>query len=107
RFDVELDDAPRVVEQPLAVFGQLRGAAVAGKDRSPEALLQPLHLHGNGRLGLVDDVGCAGEAARLGDGNEGTELVHIDERGHGNLLGGSTNISPTMISDIINIRFTY
>ena len=35
RLDVELDDAARVVEQPLAVLGELGGAAVAGEDRRP------------------------------------------------------------------------
>ena len=33
RLDVELDDAARVIEQPLAVLGELGGAAVAGEDR--------------------------------------------------------------------------
>ena len=83
RFDVELDDAARVIEQALAVFGQLRGAAVAREDRPLETLLQPLHLHRDGGLGLVHDLGGFGEAAGLGDGDEGAQLVDVEQCGHG------------------------
>ena len=83
RLDVELDDAARVIEQALAVLGELRRAAVAREDRPLEPLLQPLHLHGHRRLGLVHHLGRLGEAAGLGDGDEGAQLVDVDERGHG------------------------
>ena len=55
RFHVELDDAPRVVEQPLAIFGQLRGAAVA----------RELAIAGAGVLKLGDAV-AAGESITFG-----------------------------------------
>ena len=35
RLDVELDDAARVIEQPLAVLGELGGAAVARETALP------------------------------------------------------------------------
>ena len=83
RLDVELDDAARVIEQALAVFGELRGAPVAREDRPLEPLLQPLHLHRDRGLGLVHDLGRLGEAAGLGDGDEGAQLVDVEQRGHG------------------------
>ena len=83
RLDVELDDAARVIEQPLAVLGELGGAAVAREDRLAEPLLQPLHLHRHRRLGLVHDLGGLGEAAGLDDGDEGAQLVDVDQGGHG------------------------
>ena len=88
RLDVELDDAARVVEQALAVLGELGGAAVAGEDRPAEPLLQPLHLHRHGGLGLVDHVGGLGEAAGFDDGDEGPQLVDVDQRAHGQPSAG-------------------
>ena len=82
-LDVELDDAPRVIEQALAVFGELGGAAVARKDGAGEALLQPFHLHRHRRLGLVHDLGGFGEAAGLGDGDKAAQLVDVEQRRHG------------------------
>src|SRR6266496_4178227 len=41
RFDVELHDPPRVIEQPLAVLGQLRGAPVPGENRPLQPFLEP------------------------------------------------------------------
>ena len=83
RLDVELDDAAGVIEQALPVLGELGGAAVAREDRPLQPLLQPLHLHRHRRLGLVHHLGGLGEAAGLGDGDEGAQLVDVDERGHG------------------------
>ena len=88
RLDVELDDAARVIEQPLAVLGELRGAAIAREDGPVEPFLQALHLHRHGRLGLVHEVGRLGETAGLGDGDEGAQLVDVDERGHARAPGG-------------------
>jgi hypothetical protein len=82
---VELDDAPCVVEQLLAVLGELGGATVALEDRLADALLQPLHLHRYRRLRLEHDIGGAREAAGLGDGDEGPELIDIQENGHASL----------------------
>ena len=83
RLDVELHDSPRVIEQALAVLGELRGAPVAREDRTLETLLQPLHLHRDGGLGLVHDLGGFREAAGLGDGDEGAQLVDVEHCGHG------------------------
>ena len=82
RLDVELDDAARVIEQPVAILGELGGAAVAGEDRLAEPLLQPLHLHRHRRLGLVHDLGGLGEAAGLHDRDEGPKLVDVDQGAH-------------------------
>ena len=82
-LDVELDDAAGVIEQARAVLGELGGAAVAREDRPLQPLLQPLHLHRHGGLGLVHHLGRLGEAAGLGDGDEGAQLVDVEQRGHG------------------------
>jgi hypothetical protein len=76
---VEPHDPAGVVEEPLALVGQLRLAAVAFEDRAADALLEPLHLHRNRALGLVDDVGGAREGAGIGDGDERPQLVDIEE----------------------------
>src|SRR5207302_6087108 len=70
-------------QQPLAIFGELRGAAVAREDRSFEPFLEPLHLHRHRRLGLVHGVGGAREASGLDDGDQGAKLVDIEQGGHG------------------------
>ncbi len=93
RLHVQLHDAARVVEQAFAVVGELGGAAVALEDRLAEPLLEPLHLHGDGGLGLVHDVGGAREAAGLGDGDEGAKLVDVEKRGHGRALSLESNHS--------------
>ena len=102
RLDVELDDAARVIEQALAVLGELRRAAVAREDRPLEPLFQTLHLHRHRRLRLVHHLGRLGEAAGLGDGDEGAQLVDVDQRGHGRVLDrrgafGRAAISPILI----------
>ena len=60
-FRVQSHDAPGVVEEALAVFGEARGAPVALEHGPAEALLEALHLHRHGALGLVHDVGRLGE----------------------------------------------
>jgi hypothetical protein len=82
RFIREFDDAAGVVEQPLPVIRQLRLAAVAGKDRLPEPLFQPLHLHGHGGLGLVNHFGRPGERARIRNGHKGFQLIDVEKRAH-------------------------
>ena len=47
-----------------------------------DPLFETAHLHRDGRLRLENDVPGAGEAAGLGDGDEGTELVEIEAGGH-------------------------
>jgi hypothetical protein len=42
------------------------------------ALFEPSHLHGNGGLGLEDAVGRLGEAAGIGDGDEGLQLINVE-----------------------------
>ena len=82
RLGVQLHDPLRVIQEPLAVLGELRGASVAREDRLSEPFLEPLHLHRDGRLRFVDDFGGAGEASGFHDGDEGFELVAVEKRGH-------------------------
>ena len=78
-FGVQSNDPPRVVEQPLALVGEARHAAVALEEVLAEAFLKSLHLHRDCRLRLVDDVRGPGERAGVGDGDEGAELVDVEE----------------------------
>ena len=82
RLAVQPDDAPRIIGQSGPIVGQLGGAAVAREDRPPDALLELLHLHGDGGLRLVHRLGRAGERPGVGDGHEGAELVHVQKGGH-------------------------
>jgi hypothetical protein len=84
-FGVQPHDPARVVEETITLVGQPRAAAVALEHGPTDALLEPLHLHRHGALRLVHDVGRPRERARVGDGDEGSELVDVEEV-HGRLL---------------------
>ena len=81
-FEVQPDDPAGIVEQPLAILGQLGMAAVAAEQGAPDPLLESLHLHRDGRLRLKNDLGSAGEGAGIGDGDEGLELIGIEHMSH-------------------------
>ena len=51
-FEVQPHDPAGIVEQALAILGQLGMAPVAAEERPADALLQPLQMHLNGRLRL-------------------------------------------------------
>ncbi len=86
RLAVEPDHAAGVAEQPLAVVGQPVGAPVLLEELLADALLQPAHLHRNGRLRAVHLVGGTGEAAGIGNGHECLELVQIERSRHGRTI---------------------
>ncbi len=50
--------------------------------RAADDLLQALDLHGNGGLGATDIVGRTGEAAGVGDGDEGLQKVEVEIGDH-------------------------
>src|SRR5262252_1258465 len=55
-----------------------------GRENRPcQPLFQPLHLHRHRRLRLVNGLGRAGEAAGFHDSDERTQLVDVEQRGHG------------------------
>ncbi len=83
RFIVEADDAPGVIEQLLALDRQPVAAAILDEELLADALFEAAHLHGDGRLSLVDLVGRLGEAAGIDDGDESLQLVEIKRCGHG------------------------
>lgn len=69
---MQLEDAPGIAKQHLAFGGQAHLAAVALEQLALEdVFLQALHLHADRRLGAVDHLASAGEAALFGDGDEG------------------------------------
>ena len=88
RLAVEPDQPARIGEQPLAVLRQPVGAPVLLEELLADALLQPAHLHGHGRLCAVDFLRGAGERAHVGDGDEGLELVEVEG-------GGGHRINPS------------
>ena len=83
RLVIDLHDAPGIFDQPVAIGGEAAGAPVAGKQRPADQFLEPLHLHGNRRLGLVHLLGGAGEIAGIGNGEEGLQEVDIEIGDHG------------------------
>ncbi len=92
-FEIEPHDPAGIVEQALAILGQLGMATVAAEQGPPDPLLEPLHLHGNGRLRLEDDLGGAGKGTGIGDRDEGLELIGIEHMGHWRSPSLSINIS--------------
>jgi hypothetical protein len=83
RLSGELHDTAGVIEEAFALLRQLRLPAVAQEDRLSEPLFQPLHLHGHGRLRLVNDIGGLREGAGVGNGDECFQLIDIEKRAHG------------------------
>jgi hypothetical protein len=76
---VQRQQLARLAEQALPVRrGPHRAAAAALQQGLPEQALQPLHLHGNGRLRAPHQPRGAGEAAFLGDQHEGAEQVWVE-----------------------------
>ena len=83
RFVVEADDPPRIVQQLLALGGQPVAAPVLLEKLLADPVFQTPHLHGNRRLRLEDAFGGTREAAGIGNGDEGLQLVDIEGSGHG------------------------
>ena len=76
---LQLEDAPCITKQHLALGGKAHLAAVAlEKLALKDVFLQALHLHADGRLSPVDHLAGAGKAALLGNGDEGTQHIGIE-----------------------------
>ena len=80
---IEIDDAPGIFDESFAICGEPALPPVAHEKRAPNELFEPLHLHGNRRLGLVHFLGGAGEIAGIGYGEEGLQQVDIEIGDHG------------------------
>src|SRR5690606_10768356 len=57
--------------------------AVARQQGVAQTLLESLDLHRHGGLGLVHPTSRFGEAAAIGNGAEGLQLIEVERRGHG------------------------
>ncbi|MNH12306.1 hypothetical protein D3C79_718430 [compost metagenome] len=78
-FAMQLEDAPCVAQQYLALGGQAHLAAVALEQLAlQDVFLQAFHLHADGRLGAVDHFAGAGEPTLLGNGDKGAQHVGIE-----------------------------
>jgi len=76
---MQLEDAPRITQQHLALGGQAHLAAFALEQLAlQDVFLQAFHLHADRRLGAVDHFAGAGKATLLGDGDEGAQHVGIE-----------------------------
>ena len=74
---LDLQHAPRVVDQLLALRRQPHAAPMLGEELAVELLLEAAHVHRHGRLGLVHALGGAPEAAGVDDGDKGAKLIRI------------------------------
>ncbi|MNG36144.1 hypothetical protein D3C84_1230800 [compost metagenome] len=75
---MQLEDAPGIAQQHLAFGSQPYLAAVALEQLAlQDVLFQAFHLHAHRRLGAVDHLAGAGEAALVGDGDEGAQYVRV------------------------------
>ena len=99
RLAVEIEQPPRVGEQLVAFLGQPVGAPVLFEQRLADPLLQPAHLHRHRRLGAVHLFGRPGEAAGIGNRDEGLQLIEIERRFH------RSNPSLVLMLKIRNIRW--
>ena len=70
RARLDLDDAPREVDQALAFSGEFRAATLLDEQGAAELLLETADMHRDGGLGLVHAVGGFGERAAIDDGEE-------------------------------------
>ncbi|MNE51962.1 hypothetical protein D3C80_1466150 [compost metagenome] len=76
---MQLEDAPGIAQQHLALGGQAYLAAVALEQLAlQDVFFKAFHLHAHRRLGAVDHFASAGETALLGNGDEGAQHVRIE-----------------------------
>jgi hypothetical protein len=73
RLMLKRQDPPRIAQQALARCRRLDRAGDAIDQRDPDGILQPGELLADGRLRHVQSFGGLGEAAGIGDGDEGAE----------------------------------
>jgi hypothetical protein len=66
-------------QEGAAGFGQLHPAAHALEQRRAQLLLDQTDAPADRRLRAVEPAGGAGEAAELGDGDEGADLVDVHD----------------------------
>jgi hypothetical protein len=83
RLIVEAHQAPGTFDQPFAIGGEAACPSVAHEQGTAQKLLQPLHLHGDGGLGLGHLFRGTGKAARIRNGEEGLEQVDVEVGDHG------------------------
>src|SRR5690606_28717564 len=98
-FAVEAQKASRIAQQALAFFGKTVGASLLDEEVLADPLLEPAHLHRDGRLGAVNLFRSLGEAAGVGNGDECLQLVEVERRGH------LSNPSKMLTPNIKNIRW--
>ena len=79
-FDIVQDDAG-MIEQAFARRGQLDAAAAALHQRRAEGGFQPLDPRAGRRQRQMGAVGAAGDAARLGHGDEQLQVDQIETHG--------------------------
>ena len=82
RARLDLDHAPREIDQPLAFLGQPRAAPVLDEQSAAQLLLEPADMHRDGRLGLVHPLRRLGERAGIDDGEKGAKLVGVEHGTH-------------------------
>ncbi|MND45333.1 hypothetical protein D3C80_361900 [compost metagenome] len=83
-FAVQQQHTSCIKKQSLTIFGQTIHAAITFKQRFADPLFKPAHLHGNCRLCLENSVRRLGKTTRIGNGDEGLQLVKIQGRAHQN-----------------------
>jgi hypothetical protein len=82
RFLMQIDHAPRVLEQRAARPRQRQIAGIAGKQRGAEHAFEPLDLHADRRLRAVHRRRGFRETARLDHGDEGAQQIDVEFRVH-------------------------
>ena len=70
RARLDLDDAPREVDQALAFSGEFRAATLLDEQGAAELLLETADMHRDGGLRLVHALGGLGERAAIDDGEK-------------------------------------
>ncbi|MNL16362.1 hypothetical protein D3C87_1373990 [compost metagenome] len=80
-FAVQLEDAPRITQQHLALGGEPHLPSVTLEQLTLQHIFfQPFHLHADGRLGAMDQFTGAGKAALVGNRDKGAQHFGIDRR---------------------------
>jgi hypothetical protein len=79
---VEGEQALGLAEEPLARAREAQASPVAGEERMPELVFQPLDLLAYRGLREIEDVGGGGHARRLGHGHEGTQERGVEVAAH-------------------------
>src|SRR6185369_13870483 len=97
---MDFENALGIGKKPLAAAGEPHAAAAAMKQVLAQRLLEPLYLHGHGRLGASDLYGHSAQRSRMRRAHEGRQELEVERGLHIN----SIDIGIRLLSILLDSR---